>query len=368
MPLFVSTTRFLPPSKITSLLSARFYNHYSHSINMVKVLVTGGTGFIAAHTIDSLLEHGHSVVFTARSDDKAKKIFDNHPEASKDKLSHVIVRDIAQEGAFDQAVKSDPPFDAVLHTASPFHYSVTDVQKDLLDPAIIGTTTLLKSIHKSAPSVKRVVITSSFASIINPENHAKVYSEQVWNPITNQEALQNPANGYRASKTFAERAAWDFVEKEKPSFDVATICPPLVLGPVIHSLQSLDSLNTSNERVRNLIQGKAKDTGLPPSGVFIWVDVRDLALAHVKAMEIPEAGGKRFLLTAGHYDNGEIASVIKSKFPDLADRLPKDISGDRPKDVYGFDNSRSKELLGIKYRSLEESVVDTVNSLLAFNP
>ncbi|KAK5047222.1 hypothetical protein LTR84_006744 [Exophiala bonariae] len=331
---------------------------------MVKVLLTGGSGFIAAHAVDILLQRNHDVVFTVRSDEKGQKILSNHPGTPSSKLSYVIVEDIAQEGAFDEAVKSDPPFEAVLHTASPFHFKVTDVKKDLLDPAIIGTTTLLKAVKKNAPSVKRVAITSSFAAIINPNGHPKVYSESNWNPITQEEAVANPQNGYRASKTFAEKAAWDFVEKEKPNFDVATINPPLVLGPVVHYLNSIDNINTSNERVANLIQGKWKD-GLPSSGIWIWVDVRDVALAHVKAIEVPEAGGKRFLLTAGYYSNGEIASAIKSNFPDLADKLPQDLKSDKPDDVYGIDNSRSKDVLGIKYRNLEESVIDTTKSLLA---
>lgn len=342
-----------------SQISKRFY----HAPNM-KVLLSGGSGFIAAHCVDYLLQHGHDVVFTVRSDDKGQKILSNHPGTPSSKLSYVIVKDIAQETAFDEAVKSDPPFDAVLHTASPFHFSVTDPKKDLLDPAIIGTTGILKAVKKSAPSVKRVVITSSFASIINANSHPKIYSEEHWNPITEEEAVQNPGNAYRASKTFAEKAAWDFVSKEKPNFDLATINPPLVLGPVVHYLNSLDAINTSNERIRNMIQGKLKD-GLPPTGVFLWVDVRDVALAHVKAMEIPEAGGKRFFVTAGYMSNGEIASIIKTKFPDLADKLPADLKSDRPEDIFGFDNSRSKQVLKLEYRSLEDSIVDTVNSLLA---
>lgn len=331
---------------------------------MVKVLLTGGSGFIAAHAVDILLQRNHDVVFTVRSDEKGQKILSNHPGTPSSKLSYVIVKDIAQEGAFDEAVKSDPPFEAVLHTASPFHFNVTDVKKDLLDPAIIGTTTLLKAVKRNAPSVKRVAITSSFAAIINPAGHPKVYSESVWNPITPEEAVASPQNGYRASKTFAEKAAWDFVEKEKPNFDIATLNPPLVLGPVVHYLNSLDNINTSNERVANLIQGKWRD-GLPPSGIFIWVDVRDVALAHVKAIEVPDAGGKRFLLTAGYYSNGEIATAIKNNFPDLANNLPQDLKSDKPDDVYGIDNSRSKDILGIKYRNLEESVIDTTKSLLA---
>lgn len=97
---------------------------------MARVLLTGGSGFIAAHTLDVLLKRGHSVVTTVRTEDKASKIkADNKEAVEKGQLSFAIVPDIAQEGAFDEAVKSDPPFDLVLHTASPFHFNVTDVKK-----------------------------------------------------------------------------------------------------------------------------------------------------------------------------------------------------------------------------------------------
>lgn len=74
--------------------------------------------------------------------------------------------------------------------------------------------------------------------------------------------------------------------------------------------------------------GKYK-TELPPTGTFIWVDVRDLALAHVRAAELPEAGGKRFFITAGHFSNRMMADIIKEGRPDLADQLPGDeVKGD----------------------------------------
>jgi len=158
-----STSTIILPTIYTYQPSNDFHTSQA---NMTRVLLTGGSGFIAAHVLDILLQHGHSVVTTVRSQEKANKIKEAHPQAGKDKLDFAIVEDIAQEGAFDKAVISDPPFEAVIHTASPFHFNVTDVQKELLDPAIIGTTGILKSIEKSAPSVKRVVITSSFASIV----------------------------------------------------------------------------------------------------------------------------------------------------------------------------------------------------------
>jgi nucleoside-diphosphate-sugar epimerase len=166
-------------------------------------------------------------------------------------------------------------------------------------------------------------------------------------------------------KTFAEKAAWDFVGGEKPNFDIATINPPLVLGPIVHYLNSLDTINTSNKRIAEMVRGHCKD-GLPPTGTFLWVDVRDVALAHVRAMEVPEAGGQRFFLTAGYFSNKAVADIIREAYPELADRLPpKDSPDDTPAYVYGFNNKKSIEVLGIQYRSLEQSVTETVKSLLA---
>jgi len=330
----------------------------------MKVLLTGGSGFVATYCLDMLLEHGHDVVTTVRSDEKGQKLLESHPGIPQSKLSYVLVKDIAVEGAFDEAVKSDPPFDAVVHTASPFHYNITDRKKDLLDPAIIGTTGILKAIKANAPSVKRVAITSSFAAIVNPKSHPKVYSEAVWNPITMEEALSDNGLAYYGSKTFAERAAWDFVEREKPNFQITTLNPPFVFGPVVHYLNSLDAVNTSNQRIRDMIQGKMRH-GLAPTGIFLWTDVRDLALAHVKAIELPQASGKRFLITAGYMTNSDIASAIKEGFPELAPGLPEKLKSDLPEDIYAYDNSRSKEVLGLEYRSLQECVVDTVRSLQA---
>ena len=337
---------------------------------MTRVLLTGGSGFIAAHVLDILLEHGHSVVTTVRSQEKADKIKQAHPKHSKSQLDFALVEDIAQENAFDKAVVSNPPFEAVIHTASPFHFNTNDPQKDLLDPAIIGTTGILKSIKKSAPSVKTVVITSSFASIINANKGSwpeHTYNENDWNPVTQEQAIKDAATGYRASKTFAEKAAWDFVEKESPTFDLVTLCPPLVLGPIVHYLNNLDALNTSNQRLRNVIQGKCRDE-YPPGGPYIFVDVRDLALLHVKAIEDKGAAGKRFFVTAGHFNGKALVDVVRKDFPEYKDQVTKESvkDGGFPEGgVYKIDNSRAEQLLGRKWISLEKSVSDTVKSLQA---
>jgi len=337
---------------------------------MPKVLLTGGSGFIAAHVLELLLKRGHEVVTTVRSEDKASKIRDAHPNT---KLTVVIVPDIAKPGAFDEVCQT-PGLEYVQHTASPFHFNWSDAKTELLDPAISGTTSMLQAVKKHAPTVKRVVITSSFASILSEAALAdpnKTFSEADWNPSTYEDGLTgSKATSYRVSKKFAEKAGWDFVAAEKPNFDLATICPPLVFGPVVHHLNSLSAINTSNARFVDLVQGKWKSE-IAPSGVFFWVDVRDVALAHVNAMEKPEAGGKRFFTTAGYYNNRELVEAVKKNFPDLKDKMPGDSvqGGGYPEGgldaVPKYDNSRATKVLGIDWIPVEKSAVDTVKSLLA---
>ncbi|EXJ92162.1 dihydroflavonol-4-reductase [Capronia epimyces CBS 606.96] len=323
----------------------------------MKVLLTGGTGFIATHVLDQLLQHGHRVVTTVRSVEKGRILLDLFKGRP---VSYSVVGDIAIEGAFDAAVKSDPPFDAVIHTASPFHYNVTDNKKDMIDPAVLGTTGILKAVKSFAPSVKRVVITSSLAAMNNTKHPPKVYNEEIWNEMTMEEALTttDAQAAYRASKTFAEKAAWEFVQTQSPNFSLTVLNPPMVYGPILHHIVSLDELNTSSKRILNLIHGKPRSG---PVGSPVYVDVRDLALGHVLAIEKPEAAGQRLFLTAGMATEKQMGDIIRNTFPDIAGNLRDDLVADLP--PYGIDNSKSIRLLGIKYRSMVETIVDTVKSL-----
>ncbi|KAH8650475.1 hypothetical protein BGZ61DRAFT_542167 [Ilyonectria robusta] len=331
---------------------------------MSRVLLTGGSGFVAAHVVKTLLERGHTVVTTVRSKTKGDQILAAHSGYQPARLSYVIVSDIASRGAFDKAVQSEPPFDYVIHTASPFHDNWQDPVKDVLNPAIDGTTGILKAIQKYAPQVKRVVLTSSFAAIVNTASPPKVYDESSWNPITWNEAIAERSLVYRGSKKLAEEAAWKFMEDETPIFDLVTMNPPLVYGPIAHHLENPGSLNTSNTRIRDFVQGKVTTNELPPTGTYLFVDVRDLALAHVRAIEVPEAGGKRFFMVGGHCSHKRIMDAIRETHPELESKLPKDPIDDFPVDVYGYDNSRAREVLGMQFRSLRECIGDTTTSLM----
>lgn len=121
--------------------------------------------------------------------------------------------------------------------------------------------------------------------------------------------------------------------------------------------------------MRNIITGQFKEE-IPDTGIFLWVDVRDLALAHVKAFELPAAANKRFFITAGYFSNKELVEIVRKNFPELEGELPgKEVKGgDYPKEgLYKYNNSRTVEVLGIKFRTLEESIVDLVKSLKSFS-
>ncbi|KAL8747976.1 MAG: hypothetical protein Q9190_000188, partial [Brigantiaea leucoxantha] len=122
--------------------------------------------------------------------------------------------------------------------------------------------------------------------------------------------------------------------------------PPLVLGPIVHYLNSLSALNTSNQRTRDLISGATK-TSYPLTMNYLFVDVRDLALGHVLAAKKADTGGKRFFLVGGNFYNREIAEIIAEAFPVLRSNIPSGEKalepGGYPTDgTYGFDNGRSK--------------------------
>jgi nucleoside-diphosphate-sugar epimerase len=142
--------------------------------------------------------------------------------------------------------------------------------------------------------------------------------------------------------------------------------PPMVFGPVNHHLASLDSLNTSNQRIRDFIQGKQKsETELPPTPLPLWIDVRDLALAHVKAIETSSAGGKRvFVVNSDFFSNREILDIIRKNFPEYKDQLPgESVKGGDAPEFAKIDNARVKELLGKPFTSFETSMIDLVKSL-----
>lgn len=227
---------------------------------------------------------------------------------------------------------------------------------------------VLGSVHKYAPNVKRVVITSSFASIISiPEGTRPgyVYSEKDWNPTTWEEAAKKGTPGevsYCASKCFAEKAAFEFVEKNKPNFNITTLCPPMVYGPSGAGLSSLDHLNTSSADIYRLMNGSTKE--VPETSFYGFCDVRDLGEAHARAYESEIAAGQRYLTASSGYTYQQVCDIIRADFPEKKDLVPEGTPNAPYPDVYKLDTSKIVKELGMEFKSLKTSIDDMVTQFI----
>lgn len=193
---------------------------------------------------------------------------------------------------------------------------------------------------------------------------------------------QDGVRAYLVSKALAEKAACDFVEKEKPKFSIATLNPPLVYGPIAHAVDSMSSLNTSSADLYRLFNGSLQE--VPDAGFWAAVDVRDgkplqldkrkrfvltsftVALAHLRAYTSPAAANQRYLLSGSTFNYQMATDIIRKHFPELRSSTPEaKVKQLSPPDVYQLDSTKATKDLGIDFIPLEDTVIDTVRSLRA---
>lgn len=190
-----------------------------------------------------------------------------------------------------------------------------------------------------------------------------VYTENDWNPVTFDEAkTADSSTAYCASKALAEKAAFEFVSNEHPQFDITTICPPMIYGPLGHLVNDMSKLNTSAADFYRLMNGSSQDT--PSTTFFAFVDVRDVAEAHFRAYESERAAGQRYLTTGGNYTYQAMTDILREKFPNIIDRIPKPQESSIDPDAYKVSSKKAESQLGIHFRGLEQVTVDTAESLL----
>ncbi|KAK0464594.1 D-lactaldehyde dehydrogenase [Desarmillaria tabescens] len=337
------------------------------------VLVTGANGFIGTWIVGHLLIGGYSVRAAVRNEGRGKHLLDIY-KSYGDKLKLYAIGDISKElwlkvyvtsDAFDEAVKD---VHAIIHTASPVHLSADDPSEQI-EPAVGSVEGILKSALKNgSDSLKRIVITSSCAAIISFSATQVTISEAVWNESSIKECEEKGRNAdnlakYSASKTLAEKAAWTFYEKHKSEikWDISIINPPWVFGPVVHEVTTVDSLNPSNKFWYNAIVKEDFD-GFSPLTTpgHGWIDVRDVATAHVRAMEVPSAGGERIIVSAGSWvwqDWRNRCHFKLSPNPCPSRTLPRGTPGICQRAIT-FDTSKEKRILDIKFLTMEETARD----------
>ncbi|QLQ78658.1 hypothetical protein HG537_0A09060 [Torulaspora globosa] len=337
----------------------------------MTVLVSGATGFIAQHIVDELLNQGYKVVGTVRSQEKAEKLqrqFGNNPN-----LTLELVADIAAPGAFDSVFeKHGADIKVVLHAASPVVINTKDYVKDLLAPAVNGTKSILEAIKKyGAESVERVVITSSYAAVLDvakDNDGSIVYTEESWNPATWESCQVDGVNAYCGSKKLAEAAAWDFLRENRQNvkFQLTTVNPVYVFGPQLFDEDVKETLNFSCEFINALVRNKPQVKQME-SFQGNYIHVRDVAKAHLIAFQKIEAIGQRLILANGPFVYQDLLDILNEDFPQLKGKIPVGNPGSGA-EVYktfpSIQNTKTKQILGYSLKSLRECVHDTAAQIL----
>lgn len=336
------------------------------------VVLTGGTGYLGSQILSELLERGYAVRLTSRNKEKT---------ADQNWIQELIKKyqatvdfysgDLEKEGSFDEAMQGA---DFLIHAASPFKIQgIKNAQKELIDPAVNGTRNVLLAAEKSG-TIKKVVLTSSIAAIYGDAADKELldkeqFDESVWN--TSSSIKHQP---YSYSKTLAEQEAWR-INKGK-EWKLITINPGFILGPAI--APRTDS--TSISFMLDMLNGKFK-MGVPDL-YFSVVDVRDVAKAHVLAMESETAEG-RHVCTNKTMNAIDMANVLQDEVGDTYKKLP---SKKLPKWLtylfapliagfswnylsknlgigLDFDNQKIKDALAMKFRPISETFKDHVTQL-----
>jgi nucleoside-diphosphate-sugar epimerase len=270
------------------------------------VLVSGGSGFIAGHCILHLLDRGYRVRTTVRSLDKEAAV-----RAALSKAGMVdgsaldfVAADLLDDAGWPAALEG---VDLVLHVASPVAPGHVADEESLIVPARDGAVRVLRA--ASAAGVTRVVLTSAFHAVSWGHPHDEhVFTETDWT------ILDGPGvDAYGKSKTLAEQAAWEFVAGT--DLELVTMLPVAVMGPMMGG-----DASGANHLVHSMLAGEMPAL----ANVFIpIVDVRDVAIAHVLALTVPEAAGERFLLSNGPaLSLSQIADTIKGAVGVAAHKMP----------------------------------------------
>ncbi|KAI1730598.1 3-beta hydroxysteroid dehydrogenase/isomerase family domain-containing protein [Ditylenchus destructor] len=336
----------------------------------IRVLVTGASGYLAAHCVQQLLSLGYTVRGTVRNLANKTKVqplldLEKHTNSPSGKLE-LVEADLNKADSWISAVDG---CHYVLHVASPFPI-VAD--ESVIKTAIEGTLNVLRACAAST-TVKKVILTSSCAAINEGhEDENRVFTENDWSVVDNKKVLP-----YARSKTEAERAAWEFVSnlKEGNKFVLTCLNPTFIVGPIL-----IDTQGTSITVIRRFMNNEMPAT--PPLNLAL-VDVRDVANAHILAMRNAESDGQRILITSQpSFWFLDISKILAREFRSQGYWLPRfqvpyavvwlySFFDSETKQVLDrlnrrirFDNNKAKTLLNMEYTNPEKSLVDMVYSMI----
>ncbi|KAI4982981.1 hypothetical protein ZWY2020_023475 [Hordeum vulgare] len=307
------------------------------------VCVTGAGGFIGSWVVKVLLLRGYRVRGTARDPADNKNSYLLDLEGAKERLS-VCRADLLDRDNLNGVFRG---CNGVFHIASPMF----NTDPELMVVAVEGTRNV---IHAAADAgVRRVVFTSSYGAVhMDPNrNLDAVLDETCW---SDYEFCKQTGNMYCCSKMMAEITATE--EAAKRGLELSVVVPSMTIGPALQ--HKLRVVVPSTVHISRYLTGAKKTC---PNVVTAYVDVRDVARAHILVYERPDAHG-RYLCICDVLHRAHFLQLLRDLFPyyPITDKCEDD--GKPMVKPYRFSNQRLRDL-GLDFTPLKESLHETVLSL-----
>ncbi|HEY4225582.1 MAG TPA: aldehyde reductase [Pseudolysinimonas sp.] len=340
--------------------------------NRKRVLITGGSGYIGGWCALAALDAGYDVRATvrdlAKGDTLRHLLHTNTPTPFDDDRLEVVRADLQSDDGWADAVADA---DYVLHVASPTLRTAPDSEQAMIAAARDGVLRVLRASRDAG--VTRVVLTSASGAIVygHARRSAPPFTEEDWTDVTSPAVAP-----YQRSKTLAERAAWEFMASEGGALELSVINPTAVIGPLLGN-DDPPSLRI----IRGMLTGALPIC--PPFGTG-WVDVRDVAELHLRAMTDAAAAGERFLAISGRsLCIVEVARILRERLGDRAGQVPTrelpvfaarllgvvnpQLRSLRPQLGLDFPatSEKAERMLGWRSRPIADSIAETAESLLA---
>ncbi|USP74817.1 hypothetical protein yc1106_02091 [Curvularia clavata] len=324
------------------------------------VFITGGTGFIGSHTVGALLEAGYRVRLSIRRPEQDEIVKKRYPKFAS-AIETILIQDFSDPESFKRALDGA---EHVIHLATPMPgRSGTDFRKDFAEPAVNATLAVLET-ALNFTQIKKVIVMSSVVALLpisalaRPDLEYEV-KDNTGEVIPFDQDAEFPPGfmgqflKYCASKIVAHQATRDFVRERKPHYTLITLHPTYVMG---HDLtqETAEGLGGINS-----ILWKSLASEKPLLGTS-WVHVRDVADAHIKALDVDVKHEKEFLLAGPSFPWEDAIEYIRKKFPGLEIKLVPPFKG-----KWKVDVTEAETVLGLRWRPKELILDEVIGQQLA---
>ncbi|EPE35749.1 NAD(P)-binding Rossmann-fold containing protein [Glarea lozoyensis ATCC 20868] len=333
------------------------------------ILITGVSGFIGFKTLILALESGFTVRAVIRKSEQAAKLESHNRVAPhKGNLQWVVIPNLSDTHSFDKHLTG---VTGILHIASPLAHESDDYQRDIIDPALKVTQSILSAAHR-APSIKRVVITSSAVTLVPfawmfgpapPSPDLTIFTAADINS-NNAGPYSSSIEAYFASKALARIATKKFMDEEKPAFEFVNLLPSVVVGPDELATNAAEVLKGGNQ----FTLGPLLDANIPQMvGAAVHVD--DVVRAHIDALKPGVQGNREYILSSDAPDGinwDDVQQHVKKSFPEAVEKGTLKLGASVTARPWRLDAQATEKAFGWKFAPFTETLGEVVEQYLKF--